>query len=122
MAIIVTEAMPVGSEIDRVVLLSPGVSRDYDLTPMLENTAEQAIVYWSPFEQFTIDLVALLGTADGAFQEPAAAFGFATEHEKLLQIEWQPEMAELGNYGDHLDYFLSLPWISEYVASWVVHR
>ena len=45
--------------------------------------------------------------------------GFKGTYDKLLQVEWQPEMSTLGNNGDHLDYFLSVPWIREYVGSWV---
>jgi pimeloyl-ACP methyl ester carboxylesterase len=118
-AILVTEQMPAGARIDRVLLMSPGVSRYYDLGPMLENTVDGAVVYWSPVDTFALTLVRLLGTIDGEFAEPAAAFGFAATHDKLVQFSWQPEMARYGNYGDHLDPLFLIPWIRDFVAPWI---
>lgn len=119
-AIKVAEQMPPGTMVDRVLLLSAGVSPDYDLTAMLEKVRDRVIVYWSPREaQLGALLLQWLGTVDGNFEEAAAISGFSHVDEKLVQIEWSEEMAAFGNYGDHLDYFMNVPWISEYVASWV---
>ena len=119
-AIMAAERMPAGTAVDRVVLLSPGVSPDYDLTRMLANVRDQAIVYWSPKEaQVGGLLLQWCGTVDGNFTDAAGISGFKGTYDKLLQVEWQPEMSTLGNNGDHLDYFLSVPWIREYVGSWV---
>ncbi len=119
-AIVVAEHMPEGTAVDRVLLLSVGVSPDYDLLPMLENVRDRVIVYWSPREAgWGSLLLQWLGTVDGSFEAAAAISGFSTVHEKLIQVEWTPEMSELGNHGDHLDYFMNIPWISEYAASWI---
>ncbi len=118
-AILVTEQMPAGTAIDRVLLMSPGVSRYYDLDPMLKNTVEWAVVYWSPVDSFALGLARLFGTIDGEFEEPAAAFGFAGVHEKLMQFSWDPEMSRYGNYGDHLDPLFLVPWIRDFVAPWI---
>jgi pimeloyl-ACP methyl ester carboxylesterase len=115
-AILVTEQMSAGTAIDRVLLMSPGVSRYYDLGPMLANTVDGAVAYWSPADSFVLSLVRLLGTIDGEFEEPAATFGFAASHDKLVQFSWEPEMARYGNYGDHLDPLFLVPWIRDFVA------
>ena len=119
MAILVTEQMPEGTEIDRVILMSPGVSRHYDLGAMLARTVDGAVAYWSPVDDFAIGLVQSLGTVDGEFAEPAASFGFAATHDKLVQVRWEPEMAQYGNFGGHMDYLFLVPWIRDYVAPWV---
>jgi pimeloyl-ACP methyl ester carboxylesterase len=119
-AILVAEKMPQGSAVDAVIMLSPGVSPDYDLTKMLANVRQRAVVYWSRAEsQFGRLLLQWAGTVDGNFGQAAGLSGFTGSYQKLVQIEWQPDMADLGNKGDHLDYFLAVPWIREYVASWV---
>lgn len=118
-AILVAERMPENTPVDRVILMSAGVSRDYDLGPMLDNTIDGAVVYWSPLDEFAVGLVERLGTMDGDFQSPAARFGFATVHEKLTQIAWEPAMIEYGNHGGHLDYLVLPDWIRDFVARWI---
>lgn len=119
-AIQVAEQMPWGTAVDRVLLLSPGVSPDYDLRPMLEKVRDRVIVYWSPREAgLGGALLSFMGTVDGNYTTAAAISGFNQEHEKLEQIEWSEDMASLGNYGDHIDYFWNIPWIREYVAKWI---
>jgi hypothetical protein len=121
-AVLVAELMPVDDVIDSVILLSPGVWRGYDLAPMLEHVTQHVMVYWSDIDQLAINLIALYGTVDGHFTEPAATFGFDTEHEKLVQIPWDPNMRGYGNRGGHLDYWFNVPWIKDYVAPWVARR
>ena len=121
-AIQVTEHVPDGVEVDSVILLSPGVSPDYDLTRMLEKVSGRAVVYWSPKENnLGLLLLKLVGTVDGNFDEAVSFAGFRGSYDrrKFAEVPWQPEMASLGNNGDHLDYFLAIPWIREYVAAWV---
>lgn len=119
-AIMVAEQMPAGSAVDRVLLLSPGVSPDYDLRPMLANVRDRCIVYWSPKEaQLGGALLQFMGTVDGNYTDAAAISSFNLTDPKLEQVEWTEEMAAYGNNGDHIDYFWNIPWIREYLANWV---
>ncbi len=120
-AIMVTEQMPVGPQIDCVILMSPAVWRGYDLNPMLSNTGRGVIVYYSPLENLSIALTSVMGTADGHFEDPAAAFGFDSSHEKLTQVVWEPLMADFGNRGEHADYYLNVGWIRQFVVPWIAH-
>ncbi|HVP10996.1 MAG TPA: hypothetical protein VMV94_07390 [Phycisphaerae bacterium] len=119
-AIVVAEQMPGDAMVDRVLLLSPGVSPDYDLKPMLAKVRDRVIVYWSPKEaQLGGALLLLMGTVDGNYTAAAAISGFNQTAPKLEQVEWSEEMTAFGNNGDHTDYFWNIPWIREYVAKWV---
>ncbi len=120
-AIMVTEAMPAGSQVDCVILMSPAVWRGYDLNPMLSNTGRGVVVYYSPEENLAVALTSVMGTADGHFEDPAAAVGFDTLHEKLTQVAWEPWMSEYGNGGEHADYYLNVEWLRAFVVPWIAH-
>jgi hypothetical protein len=117
----VAEEMPLGTAVDCVIMMSPGVWRYYDLTAMLEKVSQGVVVYWSPNEHSLNWLISWAGTADQVFTDPANSSGFATEHEKLRQYMWGPEFARYGNNGEHFEYYLSVPWIAEFVTPWIAH-
>ncbi len=122
-AIMVTESMPAGRGVDCVIMLTPAVSRHYDLAHMLDRVTGGAIVYWSPRDQIADALVEALGTVDGAFSDAAATYGFASTDDRLTQIAWDPSMAAAyGQNGDHLDFFWNIAWIRDYVGPWVKHQ
>ena len=118
-AIYVAERMPASTPVDRVILMSPGVSRYYDLSAMLDNTSQGAMAYWSPADTLAVTLVRKFGTVDGDHDTPAARYGFATEDERLTQIAWDPNMATRGNHGNHLDYLRAPDWIRDFVGPWI---
>ena len=118
-AILVTERLPEEVLVDRVVMLSAGVSQGYDLGPMLAHVRDGAVVYFSPVDDLAIELVAEYGTIDGDFKTPAATFGFTAQYDTLVQIPWDPSMATYGNNGDHLDYLRLPDWIRDTVAPWL---
>lgn len=118
----IAAAMPADTPIDRIIILSPGIAADFDLSGALDRTSSGIISYWSPAEQGVYLITEVFGLADGRFDHPAAALGFDTSDSRLTQVEWTPEMAELGNRGEHLDYFFNIPWIKQYVVPWVLTR
>ncbi|MFQ5411779.1 MAG: alpha/beta fold hydrolase [Phycisphaerae bacterium] len=119
-AIMVVESLPDEKHVDRVILMSATVSRDYDLTTMLENTNLGAIHYFSPSDAFS-DFVSLnLGATDRVFDLPGATVGFSTESDKLIQVPWSPEMGHYGNHGGHFDILFRPPFIRDFMGPWVV--
>lgn len=119
--ILVAEELPAGHAIDRVIMMSPGVSTTYDLEPMLANTSGSAFVYWSPLDTVVNFATSLLGTLDGFFGPSAATLGFANDNPKLQQFQFGPQFAVFGNEGEHTDYAFSIEWISRFVAPWIAH-
>jgi pimeloyl-ACP methyl ester carboxylesterase len=98
--------------IDRLILLAPSVSSNFDLRPALRGTREGIDVFYSDRDVFSLGFcVALVGTADGrrdcpaagrvGFQTPMETPGDAVLYAKLRQHAWEPCLLWTGNHGRH---------------------
>jgi pimeloyl-ACP methyl ester carboxylesterase len=105
------EALPPGS-IDRIILLSPSISSEYDLRPTLRCVRDGIDVYYSTRDTLQLGLgIALVGTADGCWGCAAAGrVGFQPQiqcpedvclYSKLRQHPWNACLAWTGNRGGH---------------------
>ncbi len=105
------ELLPAGS-MDRIVLLAPSVSADYDLRPALCCAREGIDVFTSSRDWWYLGFgVTLTGTADGRWLTPAAGrvgfrpvvqnLGDAALYAKLQQHPWDPCVAWAGHLGGH---------------------
>lgn len=104
------EALPPGS-VERIVLLAPSVSSDYDLRPALRTVRRGIDVFYSERDQFALGFgTAVLGTADRKWTAPAGRVGFcpitetaadAALYQKLRQHPWDPSVKWTGNHGGH---------------------
>lgn len=120
-AFLTAAAMPQDMQLSRVIALSPGIGHDYDLLPSLEHLSHGIVYYWSPLESGPTIVSNLFGLADGRFGVPAAATtGFLLQRDDVVGISWTPEMLVYGNRGEHLDYFLNVEFLREYIVPWVV--
>ncbi len=117
---LIPQAMPPEVSVDRVVMLSPAISADYDLGPMLARLTDWAAVYWSPKDEFTPAVGGTLSLGDGTYGPPAATYGFSMVNGKLIQVEWRAEWEAYGVAGSHTDYVLMDQWIADIVAPWVL--
>lgn len=115
----VAEHMPPEVQVDRIILLSAAFDRSYDMTRALAGTRLEIVNFWSPKDQFTINVRDLFNLADSTRAEPAATFGLDHQDPRLIQITYNPAWAELGHYGEHTDYVLLVGWIAKFVAPWV---
>src|SRR5207245_886962 len=104
-------AVPPGS-VNRVILLAPSVSTDYDLRPALRGTRDGMDVFYSRRDVFSLGFgVRFVGTSDGGRGCRAAGrFGFQAQAEtleddvlysKLKQHPWDRCQARAGNPGFH---------------------
>jgi pimeloyl-ACP methyl ester carboxylesterase len=104
------EALPPDS-INRVILLAPSVSNDYDLRPALRTALDGIDVFHSDEDRLVLGLgVGLVGTTDGASNTSAGQDGFrpivqspadAVLYGRLRQHGWHPVVAWSGNRGGH---------------------
>jgi pimeloyl-ACP methyl ester carboxylesterase len=110
-ALTAAAAVPPGS-VDRMILLAPAVSTDYDLRPALRCTRNGIDVFYSHRDLFTLGLgVRLVGTSNGCRGCPAAGrVGFCAQIEssedaalyaKLRQFPWERGQRRFGNRGFH---------------------
>ncbi len=109
-ALTAAAVVPPGS-LNRVILLGPSVSSDFDLRPALRGT-QGMDVFYSRRDVFSLGLgVALVGTTDGGRGcQAAGKVGFRAEAEtsedaalyaKLRQYPWNRCQARFGNRGFH---------------------
>jgi pimeloyl-ACP methyl ester carboxylesterase len=107
------EALPLGT-VNRIVLLAPSVSADYDLRPALRCARYGVDVFLSSRDVFYLGIgVAITGTADRRWTCPAAGrTGFhpiieaaedTTLYCKLREHCWNPCVEWTGNHGGHYD-------------------
>jgi Serine aminopeptidase, S33 len=100
--------------VERVVLLAPALSPQYDLTRALRAVRHELVVFWSPFDVVILGAgTRLFGTIDRVKTVAAGLVGFtppptakrsdlqSTEYEKLCQVRWRAPMAATGYFGGH---------------------
>jgi len=109
-ALAAAEGLPPGS-VDRIVLLAPAVSREYDLRPALRTARGGIDVFVSQRDVGYLGLAtAVLGTADRTWSSAAGRVGFRPQvvcpedfslFAKLRQHPWNPCVEWTGNHGGH---------------------
>lgn len=99
------ESLPPDFQVEQIILLSPAVSSDWDLSAACRRTRDGIYVYSSTRDDTLKDKTREYGTMDGKRTSAAGYTGEFTTHPecamKLRHLEWTDEMAPLGNRGDH---------------------
>ncbi len=106
------EALPARS-VEAVVLISPALSPEYDLSAALRAVQREMVVFWSPLDLVVLGLgTRIFGTVDRVNSVSAGLVGFRPpggsgaaappEYARLRQVRWQPEMASTGYFGGHV--------------------
>jgi hypothetical protein len=102
--------------VERVILLAPALSPEYDLTTALRAVSREMVVFWSPLDVFILGAgTRVFGTADRVRTASAGLVGFRIppsrtggdrptdgHYAKLRQVRWMPRMAASGYLGGHL--------------------
>ncbi len=98
------ESLPPGVAVDDFLMVSPAVSRDYDLTAALSHVKHRAYYTTTPIDVDTLGLFTLIfGNGDGPRGIGAGWLGFEQTHpnDKLLRVPFQPQWIIYGNFGTH---------------------
>jgi pimeloyl-ACP methyl ester carboxylesterase len=116
-------ALPPGS-LERVVLLAPAVSADYDLRPALACARAGVDSFSSERDWGWLGVgVAVVGTTDRHWAAAAGRVGFrpvircpgdADHYARLRQHRWHPCVAWTGNAGGHYGTYTT-PYLDAYV-------
>ncbi len=105
------ELLPDEVMIDSVLMISPALSPDYDLTRALKHVRGSVYVFSSPYDTIVLGRgTKLFGTIDGKKVEAAGLKGFVCppgadeqQYKKLIAQPYQREWAKLyGNGGSHI--------------------
>lgn len=103
--------------VERVVLLAPAVSPEFDLIPALNAVKSKMYSFNSKFDLFWLSLcTSLVCTADGVQTTAAGCVGFknADKYDKLEEITWNPLMMRHLHFGTHTGTSM-YPFLSAYV-------
>ncbi len=88
--------------LEGIILVSGGVSPQYDLTTALAHTRLGVFNYSSEKDARVLrDGTTRHGTMDRRYGPSVGYAGFETVHPKLFQLKWDPGMRRLWNYGGH---------------------
>lgn len=120
-AIWVAEALPEEVQLDRVILISPGVSPSYDLDAMLRRCRHGAVCFWSALDWQGALAALVFGTMDRINEVPAGTVGFTMQRSDLVQVPYGPEMAAYGLTGNHYELMDNPLWIQDFVVPWVLY-
>jgi pimeloyl-ACP methyl ester carboxylesterase len=115
--------------LERIVLLSAGLSSGYDLRPALRAVRGEIVNFHSKNDQIVLNWgTRTFGTLDRVRSPGAGLKGFVLPKDldeadralyaRLVQIPWQPRMLTVGNTGGHLSTSLPL-FLGAEVAPWV---
>lgn len=104
------EKLPSGVMVDKLVLLAPALSPNYDLSAALKHVRGKAYVLHSEHDGMVLGLgTRTFGTVDGKKVEAAGRNGFVTpegsdakQYEKLVQVPYDESWTRLNNMGDHI--------------------
>ena len=100
------EKLPADFLVERVVLISPALSPDADLTPILIRSRRSVFCYRSPMDFVILGAgTKVFGTTDRKNVAAAGMVGFASDTKGIEELVWRPEMILQGNLGGHLGAF-----------------
>ncbi len=98
--------LPADFRLERVVLISPALSPDADLTPILSRSRKRMFFYRSPIDVLILGAGTLVfGTTDRRHVASAGMVGFRRKSDRIEELVWQPKMIFQGNLGGHLGAF-----------------
>jgi hypothetical protein len=115
--------------LERIILLSPALSPNYDLRPALRATKHEIVSFYSPYDQLVLNWgTSQFGTIDRFYGASAGLHGFVIPndqggedralYDRLVQVKWNPAMILEGHLGSHLG--TSMPaFVAKEVAPWL---
>jgi len=128
MAVWAAENLMPDYRLDGIILLAAALSPDYCLDFALDNTRRGIISFYSLRDWVFLGVgTTLAGTMDGRHGASAGRVGFrdsldeepAAGWPSLLQIPWEPRMAEVGHSGSHLTSGAE-DFVARYVAAMIL--
>jgi hypothetical protein len=110
LAIWALEDLPDNVTVDSVVLMSPAVSPNYDLTRALKHVTGHVYVFSSLTDVIVLGVgTKLFGTIDGVKTDAAGRVGFsqpptadAQQYKKLVALPYDTNWFKYGDAGDHI--------------------
>ena len=118
------EDLPPDVMVDGVILISPALSRGYDLSAALRHVRDKFVVFYSPSDAFILGYgTRTYGTVDRRFEDASGRFGFIVpatadplQYQKLDQRKHDSDWFwTYGNSGGHVEP-MNVRFASGYIA------
>lgn len=127
-ALAAAEKLPPAS-IERIILLAPAVSPDYDLRGALRAARHEVVSFNSTYDRFCLDLcTTLFGTVDRFYGPAAGLDGFRIPakldeegerlYRRLVQVPWRMEMIWKCTDGFHNGACMPM-YLAQMIAPWL---
>lgn len=122
LAVLVAEALPKDTVLDRLILVGAAISPQHDLREARARFKHGIVNIYSIGDWFILGAgTSVFGTIDRANTASAGHVGFQTKDGKLrvedglTQIAWQAKWIATGHDGGHIGW-LARPWAEKYLA------
>jgi len=104
-ASLVLEALPHGVVIDRLILVAPAISAEFEIDRLAGEHVREFVVNYASEKDMQVGLgTRLFGTIDRKYEYAAGYTGFDARSEKLVQWHWRASDREFGHLGNHVAY------------------
>ena len=98
--------LPTDFRLERVLLISPALSPNVDLSAILSRSRQRMFFYRSPMDVLILGAGTLVfGTTDRRHVPAAGMIGLRRHADQIEELVWRPKMILLGNLGGHLGAF-----------------
>lgn len=127
-ALLTAEALPTDIELRNVVLVQPGISPTWDLTPTLRRVTSRLINFYCPSDWLILGAgTRTFGTVDRQKVASAGKEGLDLDvavhdpalRRKVAQVRWTWDMFWSGHIGNHTG-ILAEAWNRDYVAPYLL--
>jgi len=127
-ALFALQCLPPDVTVDDVILVSPAVSPDFDLSPALAHVRGKMYYFDSPMDVLTLWLgTGIFGTIDQKKSAGAGLVGFhppastrSESYDKLVEVKYDISWSRWGYLGTHLSG-MSSAWALNVIAPILVH-
>ncbi len=119
--------LPADVKIDRVIMTSPGMSPDFDLSHALAHVSDRCFVVSSVYDVIVSSLFSqLFGGMDRVYDDTAGRWGFrrppqgdVEQYKKLVNVTYRWSYVIYGNFGTHMGAS-ELPFVENMTAKLLI--
>ena len=104
-ASLVLKELPDDVSVDRVILIAPAISRDFDIIRLAADHVTEFVINFSSEKDLQVGLgTRYFGTIDRKYEYAAGFDGFAADSERLAHWQWSEADGSFGHHGNHVAY------------------
>lgn len=114
-AALVLEALPDDVVIDRLLLIAPAISAEFDIDRHAAGNVREFVANFASVKDLQVGWgTRTFGTIDRKYEYSAGYGGFDAHSDKLAQWHWRESDRRFGHFGNHISY-LGRRWQREFL-------